>query len=306
MPTSINLKIIKKIIFALLFSAVAIFACLSDTKVNAKAADTVTLRNNYALDMTACGDTEKDGVSVIFAEGKTLTFDMLKTIDNGSIGIFTSQTQPTSNLTDTDMKEYAFESGFNYKLAYAGGKVTVSKRGFYEEKYAKVSEVTNCLGGYLGIYLKSEKQVSASCIIDNFEMTGGKKTVTSTFDNNKDQTEKIITGNGFIEKSDKLVYTVSFMTEEGELIAKQKVSIYNYAALPDAPEKEGYYLKGYTSGYENVTDNVICYAVYGKGKAPTPTPEPAKKSGCGATAGAGVSLFAIGFAVLLAKRGKRQ
>ena len=280
MPTSINLKIIKKIIFALLFSAVAIFACLSDTKVNAKAADTVTLRNNYALDMTACGDTEKDGVSVIFAEGKTLTFDMLKTIDNGSIGVFTSQTQPTSNLTDTDMKEYAFESGFNYKLAYAGGKVTVSKRGFYEEKYAKVSEVTNCLGGYLGIYLKSEKQVSASCIIDNFEMTGGKKTVTSTFDNNKD------------------------MTEEGELIAKQKVSIYNYATLPDAPEKEGYYLKGYTSGYENVTDNVICYAVYGKGKAPTP--EPAKKSGCGATAGAGVSLFAIGFAVLLAKRGKRQ
>lgn len=244
MPTSINLKIIKKIIFALLFSAVAIFACLSDTKVNAKAADTVTLRNNYALDMTACGDTEKDGVSVIFAEGKTLTFDMLKTIDNGSIGVFTSQTQPTSNLTDTDMKEYAFESGFNYKLAYAGGKVTVSKRGFYEEKYAKVSEVTNCLGGYLGIYLKSEKQVSASCIIDNFEMTGGKKTVTSTFDNNKDQTEKIITGNGFIEKSDKLIYTVSFMTEEGELIAKQKVSIYNYAALPDAPEKEGYYLKG--------------------------------------------------------------
>ena len=304
MPTSINLKIIKKIIFALLFSAVAIFACLSDTKVNAKAADTVTLRNNYALDMTACGDTEKDGVSVIFAEGKTLTFDMLKTIDNGSIGVFTSQTQPTSNLTDTDMKEYAFESGFNYKLAYAGGKVTVSKRDFYEEKYAKVSEVTNCLGGYLGIYLKSEKQVSASCIIDNFEMTGGKKTVTSTFDNNKDQTEKIITGNGFIEKSDKLIYTVSFMTEEGELIAKQKVSIYNYAALPDAPEKEGYYLKGYTSGYENVTDNVICYAVYGKGKAPTPTP--AKKSGCGATPGAGVSLFAIGFAVLLAKRGKRQ
>ena len=300
MPTSINLKIIKKIIFALLFSAVAIFACLSDTKVNAKAADTVTLRNNYALDMTACGDTEKDGVSVIFAEGKTLTFDMLKTIDNGSIGVFTSQTQPTSNLTDTDMKEYAFESGFNYKLAYAGGKVTVSKRGFYEEKYAKVSEVTNCLGGYLGIYLKSEKQVSASCIIDNFEMTGGKKTVTSTFDNNKDQTEKII------EKSDKLIYTVSFMTEEGELIAKQKVSIYNYAALPDAPEKEGYYLKGYTSGYENVTDNVICYAVYGKGKAPTPTPEPTKKSGCGATAGEGVSLFAIGFAVLLAKRGKRQ
>ena len=137
-------------------------------------------------------------------------------------------------------------------------------------------------------------------------MTGGKKTVTSTFENNKDQTEKIITGNGFIEKSDKLIYTVSFMTEEGELIAKQKVSIYNYAALPDAPEKEGYYLKGYTSGYENVTDNVICYAVYGKGKAPTPTPEPAKKSGCGATAGAGVSLFAIGFAVLLAKRGKRQ
>ena len=306
MPTSINLKIIKKIIFALLFSAVAIFACLSDTNVNAKAADTVTLRNNYALDMTACGDTEKDGVSVIFAEGKTLTFDMLKTIDNGSIGVFTSQTQPTSNLTDTDMREYAFESGLNYKLAYAGGKVIVSKRGFYEEKYAKVSEVTNCLGGYLGIYLKSEKQVSASCIIDNFEMTGGKKTVTSTFDNNKDQTEKIITGNGFIEKSDKLIYTVSFMTEEGELIAKQKVSIYNYAALPDAPEKEGYYLKGYTSGYENVTDNVICYAVYGKGKAPTPTPEPAKKSGCGATAGAGVSLFAIGFAVLLAKRGKRQ
>lgn len=306
MPTSINLKIIKKIIFALLFSAVAIFACLSDTKVNAKAADTVTLRNNYALDMTACGDTEKDGVSVIFAEGKTLTFDMLKTIDNGSIGVFTSQTQPTSASADTDMKEYAFESGFNYKLAYAGGKVTVSKRGFYEEKYAKVSEVTNCLGGYLGIYLKSEKQVSASCIIDNFEMTGGKKTVTSTFDNNKDQTEKIITGNGFIEKSDKLIYTVSFMTEEGKLIAKQKVSIYNYAALPDAPEKEGYYLKGYTSGYENVTDNVICYAVYGKGKAPTPTPEPAKKSGCGATAGAGVSLFAIGFAVLLAKRGKRQ
>ena len=306
MPTSINLKIIKKIIFALLFSAVAIFACLSDAKVNAKAADTVTLRNNYALDMTACGDTEKDGVSVIFAEGKTLTFDMLKTIDNGSIGVFTSQTQPTSNLTDTDMKEYAFESGFNYKLAYAGGKVTVSKRGFYEEKYAKVSEVTNCLGGYLGIYLKSEKQVSASCIIDNFEMTGGKKTVASTFDNNKDQTEKIITGNGFIEKSDKLIYTVSFMSEEGELIAKQKVSIYNYAALPDAPEKEGYYLKGYTSGYENVTDNVICYAVYGKGKAPTPTPEPAKKSGCGATAGAGVSLFAIGFAVFLAKRGKRQ
>lgn len=304
MPTSINLKTIKKIIFALLFSAVAIFACLSDTKVNAKAADTVTLRNNYALDMTACGDTEKDGVSVIFAEGKTLTFDMLKTIDNGSIGVFTSQTQPTSALTDADMKEYAFESGFNYKLAYAGGKVTVSKRGFYEEKYAKVSEVTNCLGGYLGIYLKSEKQVSASCIIDNFEMTGGKKTVISTFDNNKDQTEKIITGNGFIEKSDKLVYTVSFMTDDGELIAKQKVSVYNYATLPDAPEKEGYYLKGYTSGYENVTDNVICYAVYEKGKEPTPTPT--KKSGCGATAGAGVSLFAIGLAVLLAKRGKMQ
>ena len=67
MPVLTNIKIIKKTILASIFSAVAIFACLSDAKVTAKAADTVTLRNNYALDMTACGDTEKDGVSVIFA-----------------------------------------------------------------------------------------------------------------------------------------------------------------------------------------------------------------------------------------------
>lgn len=299
-----NKKIKKAISVAILLLVVAVI--LNVNAAYAKEPDAIILKNNYALSITACGNASADGYSAIFGEGKTLTFDMLKTIDKGEIGVFTASDKPTDNLDGAKKEKVAFKDGFNYKLERSGNKIILSRRGFYDSDYEKVTDVVVTNGGYMGVYVKSDKQFSASCVIDNFVMTGGSKNVTVTFDNNKDTSDKLVTLNGFIEKSDKIIYTVSFMTKDGEFIAKQKVSEYNYAALPDAPEKEGYYFKGYTRGYERVTDNVTCYAEYAEGEEPVPPkPDGNDKKGCGASSAVLTAVLASALALAFVG-GKRK
>lgn len=96
-------------------------------------------------------------------------------------------------------------------------------------------------------------------VVDKFEKkTAEKGSVIKSFD-----------CNGFIDNFDDITYDVSFLTEDGDLIAVGTVCKYNHVTFPSAPKKDGYRFVRWAGDTENVTSNGACYAVYEEGEEPS-------------------------------------
>ena len=96
-------------------------------------------------------------------------------------------------------------------------------------------------------------------VIDKFEKkTAEKGSVIKSFD-----------CNGFIDNFDDITYDVSFLTEDGDLIAVGTVCKYNHVTFPSAPKKDGYRFVRWAGDTENITSSGACYAVYEEGEEPS-------------------------------------
>lgn len=273
---------------------------------------------NYSLEIVAAGNADESGFSAVYGSGAVIAFDALNVSGKGESGVFVASSE--SVISDSSARKLfavGFEGGHNYRVKKESGALTVEKSEYRTEKYAPVASFEGAEGSVLGVYVRSDGVYSASIYIDNFTCTdgGGKVIVRDRFDkrsrDNVGTIGKITEKYGFINRSE-ISYTVSFLTEEGEVIAKQEVSLHNNAALPAAPEKAGYTFKGWTKGYDNVTSDVKCYAVYEEGEEPDVPDDPERekdKNGCGAEIRVAPYLLLVAAAVIgcgLVKRGGRK
>lgn len=260
----------KKIIC--LFAALAAMAFTVGAPTKAKAAVT-TLDKNMALIVTACEKGGENGFAAVAGEGTEISFDMLKSADNGTTGIITAADKKSVSKKG-NLTAYSFESGYNYRLTLTGEKVIISKRGFFESEYEKIDEKSLSAGGVLGIYGLSDGVLSASFIIDNFMCfdESGNETVVDKFEKKTAEKGSVIKSfdcNGFIDNFDDITYDVSFLTEDGDLIAVGTVCKYNHVTFPSAPKKDGYRFVRWAGDMENITSNGACYAVYEEGEEPS-------------------------------------
>ena len=311
----------KRIICLIAALAVAAFMFAAPTKAQAAV---TTIDKNTALIVTACEKGGENGFAAVAGEGREISFDMLKSADNGTTGIITAADKKNVSKAG-NLTEYSFENGYNYRLTLTGEKVIISKRGFFENVYEKVDEKSVSAGGILGIYALSDGVLSASFIIDDFMCfdENGNETVVDKFDKKTAEKGSVIKSfdcNGFIDIYDDITYDVSFLTEEGDLIAVETVCKYNHVNFPSAPEKEGFRFVRWTGDTENITSDGACYAVYEEGEEPssdidisgkdsvdgshTSGDNGSSKGGCGSsvTGVSAISLAIISAAVVMKRR----
>lgn len=260
----------KKILCFIVAFAVATLS--GATLFKAEAAVT-TLDKNMALIVTACEKGGENGFAAVAGEGTEISFDMLKSAENGKTGIVTAADKKSVSK-NSSLIEYSFESGYNYRLTLSGDKVIISKRGFFENEYEKIDEKAALSGSVLGVYGLSDGVLSASFVIDNFIGYGesGNEIIVDKFEKKTAEKGSLIKTsdcNGYIDNFDDITYDVSFLTEDGDLIAVQTVCKYNYVTLPVAPKKEGYRFVKWTGDKENITANGAVYAVYEEGEEPS-------------------------------------
>lgn len=272
------------------------------------------LEANYSLEIVAAGAAGENGFSAVYGNGVSFTFDALNVGERGENGVFVASSESgTSDSSARKLFAVGFEGGYNYRVSAAGGTLTVERSEYRAEKYAPFASFEGADGKFLGIYVMSEGIYSATVCIDDFVCLddGGKVTVRDGFDkrsrDNVGTIGKITEKYGFINKSE-IFYTVSFLTEDGEVIAKQEVALYNKATLPEAPKKAGYTFKGWTEGYDNVASDVKCFAVYEEGETPVnpdnpddPNQPEKEKTGCKSSVSSEGCIAAISAAALLLK-----
>ena len=313
----------KKLLCLIAAFAAAIIAASAFSKAEAAV---TTLDKNLALIVTACEKGGENGFAAVAGEGAEISFDMLKSAENGKTGIVTAADKKLVSK-NADLIEYSFESGYNYRLTLSGEKIIISKRGFFENAYEKIDEKTALSGGVLGVYGFSDGVLSASFVIDNFIGfdENGSEIIVDRFEKKTAEKGSVIKSfdcNGYIDIFDDITYDVSFLTEDGELIAMQTVCKYNYVAFPVAPKKEGYRFVRWTGDIENITQNGACYAVYREGEEPSESSDKGESnesvktspsasgngssgSGCGSLV-SGVSVAALALVVSAAVIIKRR
>ena len=328
----------KKIFAALPICAVALSAAFAAVSAGTAgfASDVYAYENleaNYSLEIVAAGENGENGFSAVYGEGVSFTFDSLYSGEKGETGIIiASSALEAKDESARKTFKVDFEGGYNYRVSAAGGTLTVEKSDFRTENYSSVTSFNGANGSVLGVYAESEGVYSTQLYMDNFACYGkdGKVTVRDRFDkrsrDNVGAIGETTKGYGHISRSE-VLHSVSFLTEDGELIAKQEVSLYNNATLPEAPKKSGYTFKRWTEGYDNVTSDVKCFAVYEEGETPDnpdkPNPDnpdtpdnPEKpdegKKGCKSSLSAnfylaiGVAAAAIVIAAIARKGGRKD
>lgn len=251
-------------------TAITNFTGAAFTKAEAAA---TSLDKNMALIVTACEQNGENGFAAVAGEGTEISFDMLKTADNGKTGIVSAADKKSVSKNAASV-EYSFESGYNYRLTLSGDKVKISRKGFFENSYRQIAEKSVSAGKVLGVYGLSDGVLSASFIIDNFicHDENGNETVVDRFEKKTAEKGSLIKSfdcNGYIDVFDDVTYNVSFLTKDGDLIATQTVCKYNYVTLPAAPKKEGYRFVRWVGDTENITADGVCYAEYEEGEEPS-------------------------------------
>lgn len=253
---------------------------------------------NTAYTITATGVEGQDGfVASYYRSKKTkiVTFDLLKTLENGSFGFI--MTDDTDNVEQYQLlTEYAtftangtligsngaqsssnvvWEKGNNYKFELNGSLVEIySKAIFYQEEYSLVSKITfdNAKHDVFGLCAISSGINSANCIIDNLTYLDeeGETVLYNGFNysniGDKGTLRVYSDLGGYAEKFDKQTFNVAFVDEFGNLISTQEVCEYNYATLPNAPNKKGYTFVGWNGNYSEIHGDTILYPTYKEGK----------------------------------------
>ena len=246
------------------------------TAGNYASAAVESIADNASLIATASGNEGENGIAAVYGEGEKLSFDMLKTVSGGTMGFISTDKKNVSGDAEGIFYEYSFESGYNYELAFSDGKVTVSKRDFFADKYEPVDTKTVSKGGYLGVYARSDGKISASFMIDDFVCSdkNGVARIIDRFDirqsDKRGAISKYTNLGGYIDTYDDIMYTVAFITESGNLIARQKVSEYNHVTFPEPPRIEGYRFKEWKGDMKNIVKDGTCVAVYEEGEEPEP------------------------------------
>lgn len=233
--------------------------------------------DNASLIVTASGNEGENGTAAVYGEGEKLSFDMLKTVSGGVMGFISTDKRNVSGEAEGIFYEYSFESGYNYELTFSDGKITISRRDFFADKYETVDTKTVSNGGYLGLYARSDGKKSASFIIDDFVCAdkNGVAKIIDRFDirqpDKRGAISKYSNLGGYIDAYDDIMYTVAFITESGDLIARQKVSEYNHVTFPETPRIDGYRFKEWKGDIKNVVKDGTCVAVYEEGEEPQPS-----------------------------------
>ena len=172
-----------------------------------------------------------------------------------------------------DVKTDVFEAGYTYRVKFdaKNDAWTVDKKGICESADSFTS--SNTVG--LACYTKDEK--SATAVIDNLVMTSnsGKyeyvRNAFSEFNTIKDgrmktlstnalSGEKSSLGNAYIQNG--WLCNVRFVSEDGEILSSQKVSVYGTASAPVAPAKEGYAFKCWNKSTTGIITDSVFYPVY--------------------------------------------
>lgn len=265
-----------KKLFCLFASLCLLLSGAAATAGNYASAAVESIADNASLIATASGNEGENGIAAVYGEGEKLSFDMLKTVSGGTMGFISTDKKNVSGDTEGIFYEYSFESGYNYELAFSDGKVTVSKRDFFADKYEPVDTKTVSKGGYLGVYARSDGKISASFMIDDFVCSdkNGVARIIDRFDirqsDKRGAISKYTNLGGYIDTYDDIMYTVAFITESGDLIARQKVSEYNHVTFPEPPRIEGYRFKEWKGDMKNIVKDGTCVAVYEEGEEPEP------------------------------------
>lgn len=265
-----------KKLFCLFASLCLLLSVAAATAGNYASAAVESIADNASLIATASGNEGENGIAAVYGEGEKLSFDMLKTVSGGTMGFISTDKKNVSGDAEGIFYEYSFESGYNYELAFSDGKVTVSKRDFFADKYEPVDTKTVSKGGYLGVYARSDGKISASFMIDDFVCSdkNGVARIIDRFDirqsDKRGAISKYTNLGGYIDTYDDIMYTVAFITESGDLIARQKVSEYNHVTFPEPPRIEGYRFKEWKGDMKNIVKDGTCVAVYEEGEEPEP------------------------------------
>lgn len=265
-----------KKLFCLFASLCLLLSGAAATAGNYASAAVESIADNASLIATASGNEGENGIAAVYGEGEKLSFDMLKAVSGGTMGFISTDKKNVSGDAEGIFYEYSFESGYNYELAFSDGKVTVSKRDFFADKYEPVDTKTVSKGGYLGVYARSDGKISASFMIDDFVCSdkNGVARIIDRFDirqsDKRGAISKYTNLGGYIDTYDDIMYTVAFITESGDLIARQKVSEYNHVTFPEPPRIEGYRFKEWKGDMKNIVKDGTCVAVYEEGEEPEP------------------------------------
>jgi len=262
---------------------------------------------NTAYTITATGVEGQDGFVASYYKSKktkTVIFDLLNISENGSFGFII--TDDADNIAEYELHtEYAtftangtfigssgaqssasvvWEKGKNYKLELKDRLVEIYSKKFYQEEYSFISKITfnNAKHGVFGLCAISSGIYSANCIIDNLTYLdeNGETVLHNGFNysNIGDRgTLRVYSDfGGYAEKFDKQTFNIAFVDEFGNLISTQEVCEYNYATLPNAPNKKGYTFIGWQGNYSEIHCDTTLYPIYKEGT---------EKKGCKSTIG---------------------
>lgn len=289
-------------LFKITAAAIAAAAVATGAQAIAASASTAYFDDNYGAYIVASGSTSGgDCLTSYYTEvgdgNAVLTFDLLKTNDNGWFGLLGGSASSVKAGKIADMEDYvltgksmktslsasdfAFESGYTYRATYSSKdkKVTLARRdigsdGEFGEVFS--ASVTASKTSAIGIAAYSDGYASSAVAIDNLSVTDlkGRSYVDNDFDGaskvgdgnmqtvitDPETGSKLNTGKIFIHKDE--TYKVVFMAENGERISEQKVCLYGTASAPTAPVKEGYEFDGWSRSLVGVTGDMVVYANY--------------------------------------------
>ena len=311
----------KKIFYlsvVLLLSCLAVFISPKTGMANADENDSDI---NSAYIVTAAGAKDGDGfVCAYYKNGKitSLSFDLLKGVTTEYFGVICADNSGDVESYQTAVNFAAFgiggsvrsssgatvsadlvlAGGKNYKFTFDGSSVRVFSRGYYDTEYVDAAVITfpSKRSGVYGVCAISDKEKSASCIIDNLTMydSQGNTIFYNKFNysniGDKGTLKTYADRSGYAEKFNNQTFTVVFLNEEGDLISKQNVCEYNYATPPAAPVKKGFRFEGWSGEYTSVRSDVAFYPVYSSNGG---------KTGCkGALSDSAIGLILPFFAVL--------
>ena len=258
-----------------------------------------TIAENDAAIIVATGETVgNDGLACYYYKSENmsaLTFDLLQINDKGYFGVAAGNESDISDksiLTNsvifdklgnlsknssvkllTGKPEWKTGKTYRFSTDYKLKQIKIECKNVDEidGKYVAVASfgVSNSSADIMALVALSDKTLSASAVIDNYTLysSDGKVAVKNAFDVNniiEQNSMKVYTSNlnCYVDKYVQPIFTVSFVDENGSLIATQRVCYNGNALSLKAPDKEDYVFVKWSKTLIGITEDTVVYPIY--------------------------------------------
>ena len=194
------------------------------------------------------------------------------TNDSYTYMLFKQDGTPVNSLGYTDT--FSYQVGKTYKFAVESSKLNLYEKGVMDanSEYALVASANVSLSSWdsIGFLAVSDQNRSATAVIDNVILYNQSGVATLEHDLNAWTTPMAhgwsatnSNGKGTVEMYNKIMYSVSFLNENGEILSTQRVCANGKATAPTTnPSLEGYEFTGWSDDYSMITSNVAIHPTF--------------------------------------------